>query len=194
MSRHLLRVIAALLAVVVISACSQIPAGVVPTTGDTASDPSAAQNFVRDIPGYIATEANSIVDAITTVTGGASLVTGNVLVAGAIAQIDGMIDCYAAVGAVSAKVYVQADIAGVLEGQVPRIGAMAVVNASRAINNFLPCALGSGPQGLSAQQAGVQPCGSAGQFTVNGETLLYVFAATDPSLCGTFQSFIPPNS
>jgi hypothetical protein len=191
MARTLTRLLMTAVLALLVAACSQFQTNIVPTTGNSANDPTAAGNFVRDIPGYISTPASSIASAISTVTGGASLATGNLLVAGAIAQIDGMISCYSAVGAVAAKVYVQSDIATVLEGQIPSVGAMAVVNATRAINNFLPCALGSGPQGLSAQQAGIEPCGSAGQFIVNGETLLYVYAATNPALCTQFQAMIP---
>lgn len=191
MARNLTRFVIATVLMLLIASCSQFTSNIVPTTGDTANDATAAGNFVRDIPGYISTPASSITSAISTVTGGASLATGNLLVAGAIAQIDGMISCYSAVGAVAAKVYVQQDIAAVLEGQIPSVGAMAVVNATRAINNFLPCALGSGPQGLSAQQAGIEPCGTAGQFEVNGETLLYMYAATNPALCTQFQAMIP---
>ncbi len=178
----------------VAAACSVVgTGGIVPvaTTGDTARDPSAAQQFVPDIPGYISTDASNITAAISAVGGGASLITGNPVTAALIAQIDGMINCYRATGSVAAKVYVQADIGQVAQGQIPIVGAMAVLNQDRLVNNFLACALGAGPQGFSAQAAQQQPCSNAGSFVFNGETLHYLYAATDISLCQQLQARIP---
>lgn len=177
-----------------IAACSQI--GIpgssipVPTTGDTASDASSASQFVRDIPGYISTNASNISSAISTIGGGASVITGNPVTAALIAQIDGMISCYQNVGAVAAKVYAEANIANIAQGQVPGVGALAVINQDRLVNNFLPCALGSN-RGFSAQSAEAQPCGSSGQFTVNGETLWYVYAASRQELCTAIAQSLP---
>jgi hypothetical protein len=43
--------------------------------------------------------------------------------------------------------------------------------------------------GASAQAANeIQPCGGSGDKVVNGETLNYVYAATTPELCATFQA------
>lgn len=180
-------------AVLLIAACSRIGVpGVapVPTTGDTASDPSSAAQFVPDLPGYISTNASNISTAISTITGGASVITGNPVTAALIAQIDGMIACYQNVGAVAAKVYAEANIANIAAGQVPAVGALAVINQDRLVNNFLPCAL-NGNQGLRAQAAEATPCGSSGTFTVNGETLWYVYAATQQELCTAIAGQLP---
>ncbi len=159
---------------------------VVPTTGDTASDAAAAQRFVpQSLPGYVVTDATSVADALTKVGASGALVSGNAPLAAAVAKIDDMIRCYQGVGAVAARVYTEANIISVVSGQVPKIGAIAVVNTTRLQRNLLQCVLNTGP---SAQAAGVQPCGSSGSFTVNGENLEYVFAATDPQLCTVFQS------
>lgn len=194
MVRKFVFLIAVLAAAVVGAACSQIgvPGGaVVPTTGNTASDPSAAQQFVPDLPGYISTNASSITDALTTITGGASILTGNPVTAALIAQVDGMIDCYQGVGAVAAKVYAEANIANIAAGQIPAVGALAVINSDRLVNNFLPCALGSN-RGFSAQSADTpQPCGSSGSFVVNNETLWYVYGATRQELCSTIAQYLP---
>lgn len=188
------RRIVLLIAVMVAAACSQIgvPGGgiAVPTTGDTASDISAAQQYVPDIPGYMSTDARNITDAVSTVSGGASLLTGNPIAAAAIAQIDGMIDCYQDVGAVAAKVYAAVNIGELAAGQIPSVGALAVINQDRLVNNFLPCALGSN-RGFSAQTNSAQPCGSSGSFTVNGETLWYVYAATQQDLCSAIAQRLP---
>ncbi len=153
--------------------------------------PSAAQQFVADLPGYVSINANSITDALSTISGGASILTGNPVAAAMIAQIDGMIACYQDVGAVAAKIYAQPDLTKVAAGQVPTIGALAVINQNRLVNNFLPCALGSN-RGLSAQaESAAQPCGSSGTFTANGETLWYVYAATQQELCTAIAQHLP---
>lgn len=190
----MIRMISLLIAVMLIAACSRlgIPGGAaVPTTGNTASDPSAAQQFVPEIPGYISTNATSISSAVSTITGGASILSGNPVTAALIAQIDGMIACYQNVGAVAAKIYGQPDIATLAQGQIPTVGALAVVNQDRLVNNFLPCALGSANRGFSAQAETPQPCSGSGSFQVNGETLWYIYAATDQSLCTAIAQHLP---
>lgn len=181
------------LAMLAVASCSVVGGtNIVPTTGDTANDISAAQRYVPDLPGYISTNASNITDAISAVTGGASLISGNLLGTALVAQIDSMIQCYQDVGAAAAKVYVQVDIASIAQGQVPSAGALAVLNQDRIINNFLPCALGSNnARGLSAQSENPQPCAGSGSFTVNNETLYYMYAATEQNLCNQFQSLFP---
>jgi hypothetical protein len=184
-------IIVCLLALLLASACSLTApiADVVPTTGDTASDPSAAQQFLPNLAGYTSTDTTNVQTAITSAGGGAALISGNPILAGAVAQIDGMITCYRNVGAVAARVYTENNIAGLLEGDIPNVGALAVINQDRLVNNFLQCALGS--QGMSAQRAAVQPCAGTGTFTANGQTLHYIYAATDQQLCDLFVSAMP---
>ncbi len=175
---------------VLATACSQLGTGgvvSVPTTGDTANDAAAAQQYLPSIPGYLSVEASDIVSAITSVGAPASLITGNPAAAAMFAQIQGMMTCYSSVGAVAARVYAQADIATVLEGQIPSAGVLAVVNVDRVVNNFLPCALGSGRgEGFGAQTAS-QPCAGSGSIqAANGETITYIYAATNEDLCRTF--------
>ena len=156
-------------------------------TGDTGNQSTSAQTFLPEISGYSRTDADSITDAITAVGGGASLISGNPALAAGIAKIDDMIQCYQNVGAVAANVYTQTDISSVLQGQVPRIGALAVVNQDRLGRNFLNCALG-GSQAFSAQAVEIEPCFGSGQFVREEETIYYVYAATAPGLCSSFQS------
>lgn len=155
-------------------------------SGGSSDDASAAQRFLPTVSGYSQTNADNITDAITTAGGGAAILTGNAIAAAAVAQIDSMVQCYQDVGAVAANVYTQANLANLLQGEVPRVGAVAVVNQDRLANNFLDCALGG--QGLmSAQSAAVQPCAGSGSFTSEGQTLHYLYAATDAEFCGTVQ-------
>src|SRR5690606_16589324 len=119
-----------------ITACSVVGgSNLVPTTGDTANDPSAAQQFVTDVAGSISTEIFTVTDAVCAVTGGASLLTGNLPWAGLVAPIDGMIQCYENVGALASKVYVQANVSELLQGQIPSAGALGVLNQDRLINH-----------------------------------------------------------
>jgi len=175
-----------LLAVLMLAACSMTTTS---TTPDTANDPAAAQRFLPNLPGYTATEAHSITDALTAVGVGGSLITGNVPLAAVVSRLDTMMQCYQNVGAVAARVYTQVDIGSVLQGQVPKVGALAVINQDRLERNFLSCALGTG---LSAQADQVQPCGGSGTFLAsNNERIHYVYGATSPELCTLFQQSFP---
>lgn len=167
----------------------------VPTTGDTSTDPSAAQQFLPTVAGYNALDADSIVDALTMIAGGGSTLSGNLAALGLVTQIDSMIQCYQNVGAAAARIYVPAnaiDIAGqISQGQTPNLGVVAIINQDRLVNNFLSCALGGGNQGFSAQAAEPQPCAGSGTFTANGQTLHYLYAATYQDLCTAFDAALP---
>ncbi len=179
MVKRLLLITAAL---TVLVACS-----VVPGTGDKSTDAAAAQQFVpQSIAGYDATDATDISDALTKVGAAGSLITGNIMSAGAIAKLNNMIACYKGVGAVAAKIYVDKNIAA--NPNAPKVGVLAVVNSTRLQRNLMSCVLNNG--GISAQSASneIQPCGGSGDKVVNGETLNYVYAATTPELCATFQA------
>ena len=163
----MMRILGLLLLIGVLAGCSglgQIVGGAVPTTGDTQFDPSAAQRFLPNLSnyGYTATDAADIASAITSLGGSASLLTGDPVLAGVISQIDSMITCYRNVGAVAARIYTPGNIGSVLQGQVPSIGVLAVINTNRVADNLLQCALGS--SGARAQSAGLQPCAGSGSF------------------------------
>ena len=188
-------ILTALMIAVVVAACSGVQIGSNPVPpgqpGNSANDPASAARYLPNLSalGYTQTDAANISQAITQVGGSASLITGNPVTAAMIQQIDSTIQCYRNVGAVAANVYTQADIASVLQGQVPRLGVLAVVNQDRVVNNFFNC-VGGGAQGFQSQAA-VQPCAGTGTFSANGETLHYLYAATDPALCSVFVSAMP---
>ncbi len=165
--------------------------GTITNTGDSANDAASASRFVPlSLPGYNVTEATSVTDALSKAGIGASVLTGNFPMAGAIAKLDGLIQCYRGVGAVSARIYTEQNIGSTLE--VPKVGALAVVNTTRLGRNFLNCAISMGGGDAQAQGAGdIQPCGGSGSFQINGENLEYVFGATSPELCSIFQSQMP---
>lgn len=154
-------------------------------TGDTTSDPAAAQNFVpASLPGYNVTAATDILAELEKVGVGASVVTGNVPLAAAIAKLEGMISCYRSVGAIEARLYTEQKPSNI----IPKIGVLAVINTTRLQRNLLSCAISLGTDGVGAQSVSpVQLCASSGTKQVSGETLQYIYAATAPELCATFQ-------
>jgi len=171
--------------VLVIAGCTL---GSTAPTGDTASDPSAAQQFLPNLSGYNRTNAESLTGAVTSIGGGAALISGNPLLAAMIARVDTMMQCYQGVGAVAASVYTQVDLGQVIAGEFPKVGAVAVINQDRLSRNFLNCVIGGGA--ASAQSAGVEPCGGSGSKVVKNETITYIYGGTDPSFCvGVQQHF-----
>jgi hypothetical protein len=105
-------------------------------------------------------------------------------------QVDDFIACYRRVGAVNAQVYILSDIATLLSGSTPSMGAVAVVNQDLLRNNLLACALQpNDPNSFSAQSAEAQPCGNIGSFVKNGQTLTYVYAGTDATFCNQVQNY-----
>lgn len=178
------------LLMLVLAACgSNININLVPTTGDTAADSASAQNAMPNLSnyGYTSTEATNITQAISAVGGSATLITANPAVGAAILKIDDMMQCYQGVGAVSARVYTDANIAQVTTGTLPKVGALAIINRDRITRNLLSCALSFG-SGIAAQSAAIEPCAGSGSVVRNGETLDFVYAATDPQLCTLFAA------
>lgn len=173
-----------------LSGCGgNITINLVPTTGDTANDAASAQNALPNLSGYgyTMTNANSITDAIGAVGGGGALLTGNAPAAALIAKLDDMVRCYQNVGAVAAGIYTQADVSQLLQGDIPKAGALAVVNTTRLARNLLPCALNTGAE-LRSFAATIEPCTGSGSVIRSGETLDYIYAATDPELCSLFAA------
>jgi hypothetical protein len=97
-----------------------------------------------------------------------------------------MIACYQSVGAVASRVYVDKNIAA--NPTAPKVGVLAVVNVTRLQRNLMNCVLNTGGMSAQSAEAGIQPCGGNGEKVVNNETLNYVYAATTPELCATFQA------
>ncbi len=153
-----------------LSACSP--------TGDTDTDIEAAQSVMPAFGGYTSFATESVQDAITAALSGGSLATGNIPAAALVAKIDGMIDCYRGVGAVDARVFVQN---GSSEVFIPIVGAVAVVNETRVIDNFVNCV--ASPLS-SAQSAGTpEPCTGSGRFAYQGDNFVYIYAGSDTSFC-----------
>ena len=124
-----------------LAACSDL----VPTGTDTADQATSAQRFLPAPAGYIRNDSASLTDALATLGGGASLLSGNPALAAAISTIDNMIQCYRDVGAVAAGIYTKVSLDTLLQGEGISLGALAVINQERLSRNFLNCALGDTP-------------------------------------------------
>jgi hypothetical protein len=170
------------LVVLLIAGCTL---GSTAPTGDTSTDPSAAQQLLPNLAGYNRTNAESLTSAVTSISGGAALISGNPVLAALITRIDTMMQCYQNVGAVAASVYTQVDLGQVIAGQMPRLGAVAVINQDRLSRNFLNCIVGGG--GASAQAVSIEPCGGSGSKVINNETITYLYGGTDPGFCISVQ-------
>ncbi len=166
-----------------LAACSDL----VPTGTDTADQATSAQRFLPAPDGYLINDAASLSDALATLGGGASLLSGNPALATAISAIDNMIQCYQDVGAVAAGIYTKVALDSLLQGEGISLGALAVINQERLSRNFLNCALGDTPL-FSAQTEALQVCSGNGSLLVANETIHYLYAATDSLLCLAFQS------
>lgn len=156
------------------------------TTTDKASDAAAAGNFLPKLDGYNVTSATSLKDAITSISGGAALLSGNLALTAVIAKVDAIITCYRNVGAVDANIYTEKTL-DITNVKLPKAGMVAVINQNRLQNDFLPCL--SGNAGFSAQDASIQPCVGSGNFQVYNETILYLYVATDQELCSAFDQW-----
>lgn len=156
-------------------------------TGDRDTDTEAAQSFFPTIAGYSSQETDNVQDAVVTALGGASLLSGNVAQAALVDRLDTLLDCYRERGALDARIYLE-NITNLTEARVPVAGVLAVINQDRIRDNFASCI--TRPPGLfSAQSATPEPCTGTGQFTAEGDTILYVYAASDTPLCQRFQAY-----
>lgn len=166
-------------------------AGCGSNTSQTRNDGVAAQQLLPAIAGYTASNVDSLVDALTAAGAGASLTTGNLPVAAAIARAETTLQCLQDRGAVGGQSYVQQ----VLSDLVPEAGVVVIVNNDRLGENFLGCLLTAGSERFSAQAVQIQPCAQAGTFTHENNNYSYVYVGVGDALCGYFvQHFTSLNA
>lgn len=163
-----------------VTACGALGTG---STGDSADDPEAAQSFIPEISGYTSVKAADIKSALATISQGGAAATGNLPAAFLINRLDAFISCYNEVGAVDARVYASIAVP-------PTVGALAVINQTRAAENLLPCITGNQGGGdlVGAQSANPEPCFGSGSFVFNGDTITYIYGASDTPLCTAFEN------
>jgi hypothetical protein len=167
-----------MIGVLLMAACDQIAQ----PTGDTANDASSAQNQLPTFSQYSGTDADSVKDALTRAMQVGSLGTGNIIAAGMIERLNTMADCLGNVGALAGRVYTG--------GNPPVAGLLVVINNDRMASNFMSCALNPGLQSQQEGRQSVEPCAKAGTYTDNSIGYSYIYAATDPSMCGAFDGWL----
>ncbi|MDX1991307.1 MAG: hypothetical protein SF029_02900 [bacterium] len=163
-------------------------------TGQRNTDSTAAQSFLPDpranttFANYDQRDVDFAQDAIATSLQGISALTGNLMATALINRFNTLVNCYQERGALDAKLYTQ-KLNVIAQGQVPIAGFLLVVNQNRVADNFLNCVT-QNPVGdvFGAQSAQPEPCVGNGSFVYEGETISFVFAATDTPLCQAFAT------
>lgn len=175
-----------------------VPTSAPSNSGVTGVAGSAAA-YLPNVSGYLATNTLSINGALEMLMGSANLsaqsaqtfeaqslsaVAGSVL----LSQVDEFTQCLQRSGAVDAQVYVQSDVSAILAGNVPAMGAIAVVNQERLRTAAASCALDSVGGGMFGAQS-AQPCGDLGSFTIGATTYTYLYAATNQPFCDAVATY-----
>lgn len=161
-----------------------------------------AANYLPRLNGYQTAQASSIQGAIDLIraTGGFGAQSADdgttfqaqsveaVLTSVIVSRLDDFIACYRRTGAVDARVYVSSDIATLLSGGVPPLGAVAVINQDRLRESLLDCTV-EASGGLFSAQSANQPCGDFGTFSSGGDRFTYIYAGTTTNFCTDVEQY-----
>lgn len=146
--------------------------------GGNGDSPTAA-DLMPDLDGYNVVEGEDLTDAIGRTAGGAALLSGNPLMAGAIIGVDEVIACYQEQGAVSGRLFSKAD-------DLLAAGVIVIVDRNRLTSpeTFLNCIRRPGPE--AAQADIIQPCGKTYTLQRDNNEYYILYAASQPQVCQTF--------
>jgi hypothetical protein len=139
--------------------------------------------LLPQLPSYHTVPGQQLTTYLSTVSGGAALLTGHPELAAAIATVDEVIGCYQALGIVQAQAYSRSD-------DPLAAGAVAVADRDALLDpaNFLRCvALGPAP----AAPGAIQPCTANYSVDVDGTSYYVIYAATSTAVCQDFCSQLP---
>ena len=99
-------------------------------------------------------------------------VGGQVGITAAVAKVEQVLQCFQDRGALAARFYSETQT----DGQLPKIGAVLVINQSRINQEMINCALGGQEDShASAQAIDIEPCASAGTLEYQGDRISYVY-------------------
>ncbi len=183
------------------------PSGGSSSGGSASSAPvvtGSTEAYIPTLSGYATADASTIQGAFDLIasTGGfssqaaddpntfsaQSLSLGAIATSILVSRVDEFIACYRDVGAVEARVYIRSDLAAIANGDVPPLGAVAVINQDRLRDNLVACAVTpNDPNSFSAQAA--QPCGDFGNFSDGGTSFTYLYAGTDTQFCDAIAAY-----
>jgi len=154
-------------------------------TDDTKEDTQAAQSFFPSFDNYAVEGLESVQDAVLGGLTAAGIGTGNLPFSAVMYKLDDFVDCYRETGTFDARLYIER-ISTVDELRLPIAGVLVVLNQNRAVDNFLSCVTRP-PSNLSRVMT-AEPCTGSGSFQFGGDTISYLYAATDEPLCVLWQS------
>lgn len=154
-------------------------------TGNTSQDQQAAQSFFPNFENYAVEGLQSAQDAVLGGLTAAGIGTGNLPFSAVMYKLDDFVDCYRETGVFDARLYIER-ILTVDELRLPIAGVLVVLNQNRAVENFLPCI--SRPPSDIARVMTAEPCTGSGSFQSGGDTISYLYAATDQPLCDLWQN------
>lgn len=166
-AKRLAALLPVLLAISLTMACSALRG-----PNHSQQDAAAAQRYLyHDIPGYSELDTLDAVFAIDQFVAGASLLSGNFLMAGLIERVGALGQCYRDAGALAARAYTH-----IAAG---KYGLLLVVNQDRVMSNFLRCAT----RGPVIAQGATEHCLEVGGFRANDDQYLYIYAGTHSDFC-----------
>lgn len=154
-------------------------------TGDADTDPQAAQSFFPSFSNYAVEGLQGVQDAVLGGLTAAGIGTGNLPFSAVMYKLDDFVDCYRETGTFDARLYIER-ISTVDELRLPIAGVLVVLNQNRAVENFLPC-ITRPPSDISRVMT-AEPCTGNGSFQSGGDTISYLYAATDEPLCALWQA------
>jgi hypothetical protein len=154
-------------------------------TGNTNQDPQAAQSFFPTFDNYAVSGLEGVQDSVLGSLTALGIGTGNLPFSALMYKLDDFVDCYRETGTFDARLYLER-LSSVDEVRLPITGVLMVVNQNRAIDNFLPCI--TRPPSDIARVMSAEPCTGYGTFQSGGDTISYLYAATDQPLCDSWQA------
>ena len=148
---------------------------------DLSGRPGGAPGLLPDVPNTDRIEGQQIVDYVSSLAEGGSLLTGNPVLAAGIAFVQRGLNCYQDIGAVAVRAYVDKSFA-------LSTGVVAIVDRAALTDpgNFVKCMSG-GQQGIGPQ-ATLTVCTKS--YTLNKDDTEYdiAYIGTTQEMCDAFCS------
>lgn len=154
-------------------------------TGNTDTDPQAAQSFFPTFSNYAVEGLQGVQDAVLGGLTAAGVGTGNLPFSALMYKLDDFVDCYRETGTFDARLYIER-VSTVTELRLPITGVLVILNQNRAVDNFLPCI--TRPPSDIARVMSAEPCTGYGTFQSGADRISYLYAATDQPLCDLWQA------
>lgn len=156
-----------LIATVLLVACGSPPA-----------KETAAQEMLPELSGYDTIDGQSFTDALTTL-GVMTTLIGQPELGAPIAAVSEVVDCYQAVGAISARVYSS-------QSDPIHSGVVAIGDRNALLDpvTFLQCVVSR--RGPGAQAATIQPCTHSYTLPRDDNEFYILYAGLTPEICAAF--------